>query len=161
MVYDEALRKSSLKILLYKEPVVRVQKMSVHDVSFPRTTCPSGADCAGSPRYRVMYTIKYSACDLNDMPEQLCGQTLANVPSRLTAICMSHMGSLHFVKQYENRNQMAKVGYSSQHSSASRTGGGQTIPQGLHQRWFSPEIRKIFMMTMMAGIDPARSLCQC
>jgi hypothetical protein len=43
-VYDEALRKSSLKVVLYNDPVVRVQKMSVHDVSFPRTTYPAGAD---------------------------------------------------------------------------------------------------------------------
>lgn len=62
----------SLKIVLYGEPV-KVQNMSAETpvistslffteaVRVPRTL----------PTYRVTYTIKYSACDLNDMPEQL------------------------------------------------------------------------------------------
>ena len=71
MVYAEDERKSNLKVVFHAESV-KVQKISdkLPNQCFALLPPCLQAQCC-IPRYLVAYTRKYSACDLNDIPEQL------------------------------------------------------------------------------------------
>lgn len=54
-----------------------------------------------------MYTSRYNACDLNEMPEQLCAGVSHPSPPVLNV--QSYLELHHLVQQNQDRREMGKV----------------------------------------------------
>lgn len=108
-----------------------------------------------------MYTIKYRACDLNDMPEQLFAQPLAYPFQVLQVTAGSYIRRLHLSQKNENGKQVGEIGYRSGYGQHQALRGYGTTAKGLGSLFISPKIRKMFMVLVAAGVRPAYARCQC